>query len=161
MNMRRATVDDADTVKRIYCHPEVFPYITDDGISPGDLDFTQILATPVAHFMIASEDDIDIGVFLFYPVNTVTYELHTAFLPGHRGDVVKRAALMAREYIWNETPCRKVVTSVPANNRQAYVMARWCGMEREGINRGSFLKHGELLDQYTMGICKEVSKCPR
>ena len=157
MEIRRATVEDANAVNTIYRHPDVAGFISDDGLSPDKVDFGLILPSPVVFFLIASQDGEDIGVFFFYPMNMVTYELHTAFLPGHRGRQVIEASLLAREYMWTHTPCRKVVTSIPADNRRAYVMARLCGMKQEGINEKSFLKGGVLQDQYTMGICKEVA----
>lgn len=157
MEIRRATVEDANAVKAIYCHPEMAGIFFDDGIKPEQINFSQLVNIPVAYFIIVSEDGEDIGLFFFYPMNTITFELHTAFLPGQRGRKVIEASRLAREYMWSQTPCRKVVTSVPVDNRRAYVMAKLCGMKQEGINRGSWLKNGQVIDQYTMGICKEVT----
>jgi RimJ/RimL family protein N-acetyltransferase len=155
MRIRRATSNDADALRAIYCDPKVLPYITDDGLKADTFDFSMIAGSPIAVFIIASDEKGDAGTFLFYPVNTVMYELHTAFLPGRRGKDVVEAARLAREYIFNETPCRKVITYVPFDNMPAYVMARKCGMVVEGLIRRSYLRGGELLDQYILGISKE------
>ena len=157
MDIRRATIEDADAVRAIYCHPEMAEIFFDDGIKPAQMDFSQLVNIPVAYFIIASDDGKDIGLFFFYPMNTITFELHTAFLPGHRGAKVRRASVLAREYMFANTPCRKVITQIPVDNRRAYVMARLCGMEQEGINRRSWLKNGKIVDQYTMGFCREVA----
>ena len=155
IEIRRATASDADTIRRIYCHADVLPFISDDGLDMTKMDFGILAGNPMATFLIFSDEGRDIGTFFFYPVNHITYELHTAFLPGSRGAVVKQASLLAREYMFTQTPCRKVVTSIPVYNKKAYLMARMCGMEQEGLNRRSYLKDGVIYDQYVMGICKE------
>ena len=157
MDIRRATIEDADAVRAIYCHPEMAAMFFDGSIGPEQIEWRKVLRNTAAYYIIVSQNGEDLGLFLFYPMNLVTFELHVSFLPCHRGGIVREAALLAKEYMFTETPCRKVVAYVPAYNRSARVMAHMCGMKQEGINRKSFLKDGDLTDQYAMGFCKEVA----
>jgi hypothetical protein len=58
------------------------------------------------------------------------------------------------EWIWHNTPCRRLITNVPADNRLAFQFALSAGMEPYGKNEDSFLKGGKLLDQICLGISR-------
>jgi hypothetical protein len=63
---------------------------------------------------------------------------------------------VALEWIWTHTPCRRIVTNVPEDNRLAYHFAVGAGMRAYGINRASFQKGGRLLDQHCLGISRPL-----
>jgi RimJ/RimL family protein N-acetyltransferase len=159
ISIRRATVADADSIEAICRDSDVFPWLCDDATNnPDAMDYKPLLAIPQVCFVLVSEDGEDIGAFMFVPYNSISYELHTAFLPGHRGRKVIEAALLTMEYLFTQTPCRKVMTRIPENNRRAVVMARMCGMSQEGLDRKSFLKGGQLLDQHVFGLCLDDAR---
>jgi hypothetical protein len=58
------------------------------------------------------------------------------------------------EWIWAHTPCRRIVTNVPEDNRLAYQFALAGGMEVYGRNEASVLKRGRLVDQICLGISR-------
>ena len=96
----------------------------------------------------------DYGLFMGEPRNSITYEVHTMLLPHARG----KAADIARgaiRWIFDNTECRRIITSVPKYNRLAERLAIKCNMELIGTNRNSFLKDGILHDQLLFGISEE------
>jgi hypothetical protein len=58
------------------------------------------------------------------------------------------------EWIWTNTPCRRIVTGVPQGNRLAFRFAVAAGMEQYGVNEASFLRGGRMLDQICLGISR-------
>jgi hypothetical protein len=63
---------------------------------------------------------------------------------------------VALEWIWRNTPCRRIVTNVPEDNRLAYRFALSAGMIGYGLNRASFQRGGRLLDQHCLGISRPL-----
>jgi RimJ/RimL family protein N-acetyltransferase len=62
-------------------------------------------------------------------------------------------------WMFENTPCVKIVAGIPAYNHFALRLAKSSGMSLEGVNRKSFLKDGVLHDQIYFGINKE-GPCP-
>lgn len=156
MKVRRAIISDADIVKKIYGHEDIWPYIVDDGSPDIDkLNFADVLKNPNIYFLIVEENDYPVALFLFHPWNSITYEMHSAVLPEYRGAGSKEAAYLAGMWMFNNTSCLKIVTLVPKPNYAARALAKICGMKQEGYISKSFLKNGTLFDQYIFGICKE------
>jgi len=143
---------DMQFVKEVMTHPRIWKWISDDGCSvetfdPVDSDKLYWL-TPVGESRM--------GVFFVHPHNTVTYEIHTAILPEYWGNGSDLAAIEVLKWIFSNTPCQKLITHVPQNNPFALRFAKFAGLQIEGINRKSFMKNGQLLDQYLLGISKEA-----
>ena len=152
--IQRAGIGDLGYIQSVLKHEGIYPHIVDD-LSPRveELDVSCLLER--WYFLIPVIEAARIGLFIFHPWNSVTYEVHSMILPEHRGKKAIVAGKEAVEYMFTQTPCRKIVTHVPAYNMPAYALARRVGLEVEGINRRSFLKNGRLYDQYILGICKE------
>lgn len=96
----------------------------------------------------------DYGLFLGEPRNAVTYEVHIGLLPEARGmaiDIAKGALY----WLFYNTPCLKVIASIPSFNPLARRLAERCGLQLIGNNTSSFLKGGVLYDQFIYGISKE------
>jgi RimJ/RimL family protein N-acetyltransferase len=156
MNVRRATVKDNETIKGIYADKSIWPFVTDDGaLDIQTINFTDALNNQGVYFIIVEDNNKPVGVFLFNPWNTVTYEMHSAVLPEYRGAGSREAAYLAGMWMFKNTPCQKIVTQIPQINVLARALAKKCGMTLEGNNKKSFLKNGKLIDQYIFGICKE------
>lgn len=144
---------DYELIRGIVTHPKVYPYISDDASLPaGEW-------VPVEHdgiwYVLVRQDEAPRGVFVFTPQNAVCYEVHTCLNPALWGRYSGEAAQLALRYMFDHSPCRRVVTNVPAYNRLALKFARNNGLEQFGLNPQSYLKNGMLYDQHMLGISKE------
>lgn len=143
-----------DLVKRILCHPRIWPHISDDHSPPADE------YQPVRHesvwYVVARDKKTGgsdlLGLWMFVPQNGICWEVHTALMPCAWGDVGLEAARLLPAWIWRNTPCRRIVTNVPTTNRLALHFAIKAGMRVFGINEGSYLKGGKLCDQVCLGL---------
>jgi len=147
-------------IRGIMSHPRVYPHLTDDA-SPAAEDFRPI-ENEAFCYLVAWDGNELLGLWLLVPLNAVCWEIHTALMPNAWGDRAHRAAAVMLEWVWANTPCRRIVTHVPADNRLAYRFALSAGMRVFGIDEQSFLKGGRLLDQICLGINRprEASETP-
>lgn len=156
MNIRKADYSDIDFILYVINHPDINEISKDDGLYEINKDNVGLyIGSEFITILIPSIDQVDIGFFLFIQHNIVTIELHTCILPKYRGLKVIEAAQLVKDYLWNDTQYRKIVTQIPQYNKAAIWMALKCGFEKEGINKLSFKKDGILFDQYYLGLCKE------
>lgn len=142
---------DYALIRKIMTHHRVYPHITDDGCPPVEKfhpgesdDLWYILVT----------DDEPLGLWLFVPQNAVCWEVHTCMLPVAWGERAAAAAKEMAEWIWKNTPCRRIITNVPECNRLALKFAKAAGMVEFGRNEKSFLKNGKLWGQIMLGLTK-------
>lgn len=99
------------------------------------------------------------GVFLLHSHNLACWEVHTCLLPRVWGAKARQATQLCRAWMFENTPCQKLITNVPADNLLALRFAKRCGMTPEGVNHKSYLKNGELLDQHVLGLTKQEWQC--
>lgn len=153
-NMQIVRTTDIELIRQAMTHPKIYPHVSDDG-SPAPEDYEPPLSD-VMYFLAAYYAGQFLGVFLFHPHNHVCYEVHTCLLPDAWGmaEVCGKAAVA---WMFANTPCQRVITNVPANNRLALRLSKAVGLEQFGLNERSFLKEGVLRDQIMLGISKEAS----
>ena len=142
-----------EVVRSILAHPAIWPHIHDDGAQePNPVDAKAL------YWLLVSDEE-PAGVFLLHPHNLVCYEVHTCLLPRVWGEQAVHATQLCRAWMFEHTRCQKIVTNVPQKNLLALRFAKRCGMTQEGINRKSYLKDGELQDQYVLGLTKQEWIC--
>ena len=145
---------DAERIRRILTHPKVYPSITDDGCPPHD---QYVIPDPRQFLYVMALDRGELlGCFAFQAVNSICYDVHTCLLP-HAIFPRGRPLAAARgvvSWIWQNTPCRRIITRVPTCNPLALHFARKAGMIMFGTNERSWLKGGKLHDQIYLGISK-------
>jgi RimJ/RimL family protein N-acetyltransferase len=148
---------DLELVREILTDPKVYPHVTDDG-SPAAAEFTPIDHPSIWYVLVRDQlcgYDQVLGLFMFVPQGAACWEVHTCLLPIAYGRRAAAAAAGAAEWIFEQTECRRIVTSVPAYNRLALRFARQAGMTQYGVNPNSFLKKGKLHDQVLLGLSKD------
>lgn len=149
---------DYQTIRNILVHPRIYPHISDD-YSPAREDYY-----PVEHesvWYVVARDVHDngtdlLGLWMLIPQNGVCWEIHTALLPCAWGPEGLAAARMLPAWIWENTPCRRIITNVPTSNRLAFHFALKAGMHVFAVNEASFLKGGVLMDQVMLGLSAPV-----
>lgn len=146
---------DYELVRSILTHPRIFDKISDD-YSPPASEYRPIESEAVwyviakAHYVVGGFDTL--GMWMFSPESGITWIVHTALLPCAWGDVGLEAARQLSDWIWKNSPCRRIITSVPSPNRLALHFALKAGMKIYGVNRASFLKNGVYCDQVCLGL---------
>jgi RimJ/RimL family protein N-acetyltransferase len=141
---------DYALVKEIATHPAIYPFISDD-YSPSPNDFKPFEDDAIWYVLVKDGDEL-LGMWMFAPENAICWQVHTCLLPNAYGKRAKQAALEMANWIWTNTTCLRLITSVPEYNRQASIFARWAGMEEYGRNPESYMKTGILHDQILLGM---------
>ncbi len=150
-----------DFINYTFDHPDIQPFLNDDLSIGQRTDPKPILnlKNNLALFLIPECDGEKIGFFFFHQWNSICYEVHSAILPEYRGSISIEAAIKAKDWMFSNTVCMKIVTHVPFFNRRAYALIVRMGGKVEGVNERSFLNKGILYDQYIFGIKKEGEIC--
>lgn len=142
---------DQDLIRSIITHPKIYPFASDDS-SPKADEFQPSVQDSI-YYLTPVEDRI-MGCFMMVPANAITFEVHTCILPEYWGTKAAEAAKLCAAWMFHNTPCRKIITHVPAYNRLAYRFAKQAGMTEEGLIKDSFLKDGRVYDQHLLGLAK-------
>jgi RimJ/RimL family protein N-acetyltransferase len=150
IHIERST--DYALIRGIMTHDAVYRHLTDD-TSPAAADFRPIESDHLWYLVVWDGNQL-LGLWLLHPHTAVEWEIHTALLPDAWGDRARRAAAVMLEWVWVNTPCRRIITGVPQGNRLAYRFALDAGMEQYGVNCASFLKNGRMQDQICLGISR-------
>lgn len=143
-----------EIVRSILSHPAIWPHIHDDLSNEcNPLDAEGLF------WLLIEDEEGPAGVFLLHAHNGVCYEVHTCLLPRTWGAKAREATQLCRSWMFENTPCQKLITNVPEYNLLALRFAKRCGMTPEGVNRKSYLKNGVLMDQTVLGLTKEEWTC--
>lgn len=141
---------DMELVRQIVTHPSVYGRSSDDSAPPPD-KFMPVDSEAV-YWIVARDDGELLGAWMLHPHNMICYEIHTCLWPCAYGPRALIAADGVRKWIWNNTPCRRIITNVPEDNRIALRFALRAGMKVFGFNEKSIMKHGEVIGQVMLGI---------
>lgn len=149
----RLGMDDAIFVNKVFSHPAVWPFITDDHAKEEHrfISGTLSLSNPLAYLLSPNE----FTVFMLLPRSLTTYEVHTAILPEGRGRMAVEAGKAAARWMFEHTTCEKLVGDVAADQKAMLLYSRLVGFKREGICTKSIRRNGQLLDQVMFGLEKE------
>lgn len=143
---------DEEFIYSCYAIKGTWETISDDEQSSVQLFFPNMDADN--YWLEARDGDVRLGVFLGRRLNHVCYEAHTILLPIARGRAVE-AANAAIQWMFDNTPCMRLVTNVPEYNAAAIRLSECVGMTQFGRNTKSFMKGGKLYDELWFGISKQ------
>lgn len=110
----------AENINSTVNHPEVRPWVGYPEL--GALDLTPIVADPNNVLLMGVG-----GGFICQMQEPGIYEVHTQFVPEHRGENTIRAALDGLRYMFTRTDCIELRTKVPHGNVAAEWLARRVG----------------------------------
>lgn len=139
---------DAELIRSILTHPDIYPFITDDGC-PSASEFT-----PIIHESVIYLYEPDTAIFAFIPDNHSTCSVHTNVLPEARGRRAVTAAREAAEWIWSNTQYRRINTVIREDRKNVIRFAEICGMKKYGHCPDSFVKDGIVYGQVLLGMSK-------
>ncbi len=148
----RVGIEKLGAVNTIMRHKDVYPYITDDFSLPEiEFSFEDVLRNPHIYTLMPNKG----SVFMFTPHSTILHEVHCAVLPEGRGRTAVEASIKARDWMFKNTECLKIVASIPECNIRALAAARCFGMKNGGRITNAFLKNGKLVDLILFSVGKE------
>lgn len=101
-----------------------------------------------------ADDDVLHGFLLSRVISDSVNDVHIAIDPDHWGNPKNvQLSKLGCEYLFEQRPrLKKLVAAIPVTDSQVLRFAQRVGFQREGINKASFLRGGELLDQYYVGL---------
>jgi RimJ/RimL family protein N-acetyltransferase len=122
---------------------EIKTYLSDD---TGEIESR-------GEFVGVFDGDCSAGVYLVSPWNQFCYQIHGGVGKEYwgRGPEV---CWYAGNFIFNTTPCIKIVAIIPEFNRLMCKCVAKLGMIKEGKVTKSYLKWSRLHDQIIYGITK-------
>ena len=149
--MKRCGVEDIEDVHRILKHPDIWGVITDDGAcSKEEFDMTEVLKNDKVYVLLPEENIL----FLFFPVNAITWDGHINALKDSRGEKARQATIDVMEYMFTKTPCQKIIVYIAEIFSKVISHVIRCGFGQEGCLIGSYLKNGKIYNQHILGITK-------
>ena len=143
---------DWKLIKAVVTHPKVYDHVSDD-FSPSQDDW-QPIENDAMWYVLSKDGEEVLGLWAFHPINGICYEVHTCLLPSSWGERAHTAVKELVPWVWENMPCKRVVTQVPKYNRIAFYFAKHAGLQEFGVNAKSFLKRGKLHDVIWLGISK-------
>jgi hypothetical protein len=142
---------DVFIVRHILTHPKIYRRASDD------------FALPVGQFQPAMQgivyvllkcNGLHMGLWGLCPHSKILWEVHTCLLPQAWGETARAAVPHFLQWVWDNTPCKRIITSVPHFNRAALKFALGSGMTEYGLNPGAFQKWGKLYDVHMLGLSR-------
>lgn len=143
---------DPDLVRRIVTDARIYRKCGDDYAPHPEV--YRPLDDPAMIYLAVSQDDTVRGIFALIPHSRIMFEVHTCLLPEILGDQAAEAAQKLLGWIWEHTPCMRLITAVPAYNRLAFKFAKAAGMTEWGCNPRAYMKGGGLHDIIMLGLSR-------
>lgn len=163
--MRLELCLDMALVKRIMTEPDIWERAAEDGV---DADKWYPGTNEMTIWLLCVEDDgigengqlIDnnkiIGIILVHTDNSVSVKIHPYLRSKHRE---KGRSMMKEFYKWflanTKEDCNKINVSIPTYHTRVINFAKKVGFQKEGINRDSYQKGGQLYGQQNLGITRK------
>lgn len=147
-----APSEDYALLTAMATHPNVYNRMADD-FCPAREDFKVGVASR-AIFLLATVDGAPSGFWMLQQHSEVLLEIHTCLLPRIWGPVALDAARAVLRWIWDNTKCVRLITSVPAFNRSALHFAKAAGLVEYGVNPMAYQKNHKLHDIIMLGVSR-------
>ena len=143
------TKDDS-LINDILNDKDIFDSISEDGCVKGD--FKPDVNSEI-WVKIEVENEL-IGVCNFHVINKVTIKGHIHILKKYRLEHSLNAAKYIYGWLLNNCKFLKLIVEIPSCHINVMKYCKAIGFSLEGINRLSYLKNGEVLDQALLGITR-------
>lgn len=136
--------ESRDDAEKVLTHPEIYKTIAEDDVEDWSL--------PDGPIYLCGYVPELIGCFVLYKQGRVTLECHVQVLPKYRKEYAEAFGNAVIQWAWDNTEAMKLVAQIPViyPNVKDFALAR--GFEIEGINEASYMKGGEIVDQWYLGI---------
>lgn len=145
------TDEDMAAVKSFVTQPEIWDAICEVPTDPEFYDLPEGF-----WLMMLSGNDL-IGVYYIHWIGAACCQIHAHVNPVWRQSIESlQTGKEALRWIYDHLPqCRKVIARVPTLYENVRAYCELHKMRVEGVNRQSVLRHGELYDEYLIGITRQ------
>ena len=96
-----------------------------------------------------------IGYYCILKRNAVTYEIHAQILPEYRKEYSVESGFAVLQWMMDNTDAMKIIAQVPMIYPNVKAFCQRFGFRVEGILTKSYLKGGELVDQWILGVSRD------
>lgn len=141
---------DVDVVRAILTHPEIYECIAEDGTPPRADVIPNMVSAAYVIGIVGSEP---IGLMVYHPINGITWECHVQVLPEYRKQHADEFSQKALDWAFG-MGVKKIVAQIPFLYPNVKDFGLKHGFEIEGINRQSYLKNGQIHDQWYLGLVR-------
>lgn len=150
--MKVLLTDDMELVRAIMMEKDIWARAAEDCVDkeswfPGYDKMT-------AWLLCVDDDDI-VGVILLHTDTSVSIKMHPYLRSQYRE---KGRIMMKAFYEWilenGQSNIAKITVTIPINQAKVINFAKKVGFQKEGINRDSYLKDGQLYGQQNLGITR-------
>ena len=143
---------DMELIRSVVTDPRVYPHVTDD-YSPCAMDWRPI-DNPRTIYLAVKVKGETLGLLVLIKQNSICWKLHVCMLPKGYGKIAIEAMRKTYAWVWQNTPCRRIIGEVPKHNRRAFWFALRAGMRIFAVNPGSWLWKGAVEDLILFGISR-------
>lgn len=149
---------DMDMVKQLSSHPDIYHQIIDDGC-PSDSADWQPKDNPRHYYLIPwlispDQENIPLGIVAYYQINHILFDAHVFILPEYQHQYSVEIGQLTKQWMFDNTSCRKIIGLIPANKPHVLEWAKKCGMYQEGYLHNSISIKNKLIDQYIFTVEK-------
>ena len=143
---------DADEIKSVFTHPDIWATIAEDNQQPES--FLPDAVRDV--YMGVYVDGGLIGFYAFKVLNSAELDIHAQILPEHRKKHALASGKAILDWFKNDAPSRfvKLTAQVPFKYPNVKNFALAIGFQIEGVNRQSYRKDGVIYDQWHLGVTR-------
>ncbi len=151
VDVRLVTTHDPDAVREFMTSTDIWPTFTDDLSIKSE--YQPEFSSRCMWLNMIIHDEVA-GVVLVENEGGSSLRIHPYMLKASRKYI---RCFFDRFFImFMKTPefINKLVVTIPTHRRIVYNTAKKVGFIDEGLRRGSFLKNGEFIDQWDLGLTK-------
>jgi RimJ/RimL family protein N-acetyltransferase len=149
--MKAVRTYDNELVARLMRLPELWATVAEDGQNP-DL---YVPDCENACWLLMIEGEELVGLYNLHAHNSVTVEIHAHVFPEFRKKHSYDTGIAALSWVIDNSDYQKVVAVIPTIYLNVKRFTCSFGFKEEGVNRKSYLKSGELVDQWLLGITRD------
>lgn len=149
--MKVSRTFDVALAYAVVTSPDIWSTIAEDGQTPAEY----VPDVQTACWLTVYDDSKLVGLYILRRVNAITAEIHPMVLPKYRKQYSIAASKAVIGWFWEKAPwCRKIIGWVPTLYPNVRKHGEAIGFQIEGTNVQSYLKDGEVHDQWLLGLTR-------
>lgn len=144
--------EDLELIKSVIADPVIWETVAEDGMNYDNFE-PNVMSE--AWLVIRSGNEI-IALFNIHSHGAITAEIHAHVLPKHRKEFSRDAGDICLQWFYDEFPeYEKLIAQIPVIYENVERFTVSYGFKHEGLNRKCYLKNGEIIDKWLLGITRD------